>query len=286
MTRLPLQIPPNVSFELLPSPRAFKEALSVLPPDTSIAIASSASGGGVDRTFACVTEAHEAGFNRICAHLSARLVRGSNHLRELLEQGSTAGVGDYFVAGGDVEQNGQPYRDSYAVLEDIAANHAELVDSVGVAGCPAGHTNPAINKRLTEDLRRKQALESNFSSGMYIETQLDFSSRAIAQWVKTIRYLDIELPINVGLLGAVPIEKAVQAMGFMGGNLDAEQFMKKTHIAPAEFHDGEYIDRTFTLAEELIAAKLAIKGFTIYPLGSVQETVQRYGRVFDAAGSI
>jgi len=277
-------IPANVTYELLPFPKSFHSGLDLLQPDTHISITVSALPRfqGINGTISRAEEAIERGFIHVIPHIAARSIKGATHLDEILGRCQDAGIMELFVIGGDAELNEKlPYKDSLAVLGAVAAR-GSAVQKVGVAGYPSGHPNPLVNERLINDLQFKQELAEQFSGGMYIETQFDFSALAILEWIHNIRELGIHLPVQVGLMGAAKRETAMRAMSLAGAG-NSWKFMRRIHLNPISFSLGRYTDKSAKIAEELADSNTEILGFTINTLGDVATTMVKCKPVHKAS---
>jgi len=278
-------IPANVTYELLPYYKSFHQAIDLLPKNTSVAISTSTNKktNGPDTTIERVEEAARKGLTNIVVHLAARSIKGKKHLDELLKRAVDASVKEFLVIGGDAPYNRcLPYPDSISLLKAIIDSDQPIF-RIGVAGYPSGHPSSNVDERLINDLLKKQKLSCKLSGGIYIETQFDFSDSAILDWVKVIRGKGVELPIKVGLLGAVSYQKALNAMVLAGGALNTVDFMRKTHIRVEDLMTGRYRTKMIKIAQALVAANADIEGFTIYTLNDVEKTLDRYGEVLTVA---
>ena len=71
----------------------------------------------------------------VVPHLSARLIRDTAHLREILGAVKAMGVRDVFVIAGDAREPAGEFPDSVSLLEAMMRAGHDL-DDVGVSGYP------------------------------------------------------------------------------------------------------------------------------------------------------
>lgn len=177
------------TFELIPLRNALDEAAH-LPPGVRVSVTASPAKG-IEATVDVSAQLQAAGF-RAVPHLSARMIRDTAHLRELVTALADARVERAFIVGGDAKEPGE-FRDGLALLRalnDIGHPFTEI----GIPCYPEGH--PFIADRpLLEALRAKAPYAS------YMTSQLCFDSRAIASWLDARRLEGLTLPVHLGVPG-------------------------------------------------------------------------------------
>jgi methylenetetrahydrofolate reductase (NADPH) len=186
-------------FELVPLRGAEEEAVH-LPPGATTTVTCSPRRG-VDRTVGLVERLAERGF-RAVPHLAARTIRSRSHLEDLAGRLRRAGVEDVFVIAGDPPEPVGPYSaagDVLGVLEELGRPFLQ----VGVAGYPERH--PFIDR---EELFR--LLLEKQGPATYVVTQICFDPAAIVRWLGEIRDRGVDLPVHVGVPGAVTRRKLLE----------------------------------------------------------------------------
>jgi len=179
-------------FEILPFASGEREAARAPHPLTLTVTCSPRHG--IDHTVDFATRVRGAG-HVVIVHLAARMVRGADHLDEILERLDAAGIADVFLVGGDATAPLGPYGSALELLPELRA-HRMAPRSIGVAGYPEGH--PLIDEAtLLAALREKDGMAS------YMTTQLCFDPQTVLQWLERMRWLGVALPAYVGIPGAV-----------------------------------------------------------------------------------
>jgi methylenetetrahydrofolate reductase (NADPH) len=179
-------------FEVVPLRSAEPEA-AYLPPGTTVTVTCSPRRG-VDVTADLAVRLSGLGF-RAVPHLAARGVRDRGHLESLVDRLVAGGVREAFVIGGDPAEPVGPFLAALDLMEALG-DLGEPFDRIGVAGYPERH--PFIDRRdLLAALKEKQELAS------YVVTQICFDPDAVARYIGYIRQYGIDLPVYVGVPGAV-----------------------------------------------------------------------------------
>jgi methylenetetrahydrofolate reductase (NADPH) len=260
--RAPLELPASFRFEMMPTEGAEEQAV-YLPERAKVAVSCSPAKG-VEGTLALSEKLSGKGF-WVVPHVSARLVNGEAHLEEILRRLGAAGVKDIFVVGGDAKEPAGPYADALALLSAMA-NLGHDFKHVGVTGYPEGH--PAI-----PDDALRRALQDKLPFATYIVTQMCFDPGAIVGWVADIRQEGIELPVYVGIPGAVERKKLLRISLRIGVGDSVRFLAKHTNIVASLFKPGYNPD---TLVEELAPyvgdRDHNIAGFHVYTFNQVEST--------------
>ena len=181
----------DVDFEVIPLPGALEKA-SVLPVGSVVTVTASPSRG-IQATVDLAAALEQSGYGA-APHLAARMISDRAHLSRLLTTLGRNGVTRVFVIGGDPEPVGV-YEDAVALLRDMANLGHPFVE-VGIAGYPEGH--PDI-----DDRRLREALQVKAPMATYLVTQMCFDPTVIIDWVRSTREDGIDLPIKLGVPGAV-----------------------------------------------------------------------------------
>ena len=153
-------------------------------------------------------------------HLAARLVRDRVHLADVVARLDTAGVDGVFVIGGDATEPAGRFPDALSLLEELetVGHHFR---HVGIGGYPEGHGH--ISAELIE-----RALERKAPHATHVITQLCFHPSTTTGWARQVALRGVDLPIRIGLPGAVTRQKLVRISAGIGLGQSA-RFLRKQH---------------------------------------------------------
>lgn len=187
-------VPAATRYEILPFGKGPEQAAQFATP-LHLTVTTSPKHG-VDRSVDVALRAREAG-HAVTLHLAARMVRGDDHLTEILERTRGAGIDDLFVIGGDAPDPLGPYTAAGELL-DVLVDHPLRPSLIGIGGYPEGH--PLIAQAVLEAVLEEKARVAD-----YLVTQLCFDTKALLAWLDGVRDRGIDLPIYLGAVG--PIER-------------------------------------------------------------------------------
>lgn len=262
----------DARFEVLPTEGIENEVTDSLAPGTTVhVVCPAALGADVSVRFA-INLARQ-GYKAI-PHVAARTVRDVDHLRELLERMTSAGIRAGFFPGGDGKTQAGPYESAVDLLDDLGGLDHGLSE-IGVTCYPEGH--PAISRDvLLEVLLRKQRL----ASFMVSESCLDPSKTLL--WLQKMRAAGVTLPLMVGVPGIVPIRRLFQAFTQFG--LDAAlSYLRKQHgmiraLARRRFSPAEVV---FGLTPHALDPDLQIGQIHFFTFNEVAATEAWRTKVLD-----
>ena len=211
----PAGILAHIQFEIYPAKGALRKIVNSLPPETSISVSCSPTGG-IEPTLELHKRLTEKGY-KSTPHISARVIKSREHLREVLDKLAESGTKEIMALGGDSEPPRGPIASSAQLLREMD-DLGTRFDSVAIAGYPQGH-HLISDEALSQALLDKQAFAS------HIITQICFDADHTIDWVGNIRRAGIELPIYVGVPGKL---NAVRLLDFAvkSGVGDARRFLK------------------------------------------------------------
>ncbi len=203
-------------FELMPFD-SFGEQMEHLPAGATIAITTSPTLG-LDATLEWTEKGAAAGYE-IVPHIAARYVRDREHLVDIVEVLSEAGVTDLFVPGGDREEPAGEFESAYELL--VALDELDHpFEEIGITGYPEGH-DFLSDETLAESMAKKEPYAT------YIVTQLCYDPEAVVEWVGEIRDRGVELPVEVGIPGVLSYQRLIGISQKVGVG-DSIQFLRKT----------------------------------------------------------
>jgi len=252
-------------FEILPTEGAEGRA-GHLPGDAKVAVTCS-PGKGIENTLRFSERLLRRGF-RVVPHIAARLVSGRGHLEEILRWFDEHGLREIYVIGGDSKEPVGPYASALQMLHAMSQlEHG--VEEVGIGGYPEGH--PLIDE---EELDRALLDKQPFAS--YLVTQLCFDADTILGWISGIRHKGIQLPVYIGLPGAVDRKKLLRVSLKVGVG-DSVRFLRKQTglvgmlLKPGGYSPDELVER---LAPYAGNEHYDIAGLHLYTFNQVESTVR------------
>lgn len=251
----------RADFEVIPLKGAL-EKTDVIPPGSTVSVTASPSRG-LATTVELALALEERGF-RAVPHLSARMIEDRHDLASIIKRLDDGGVACVFVTGGDGEPHGD-YFDALSLLRDMAdLGHPFL--EVGITGYPEGH--PAIPvDRLQQAMLDKQA------HATHIVTQMCFSPEAIVEWIRNTRADGVELPVRVGVPGAIDMSRLL-TIGARIGVGDSMRFLAKNRRAMIRMlRPGRYRPDRLVNSLARMGEGLGLCGLHLFTFNQVDPTV-------------
>ena len=251
-------------YEVLPTRTAEQAVLESAPPDVTITVTASPSKG-LEPTLELTERLIGHGY-RVVPHLSARLVRDSAHLAEIVARLAVAGVDDVFVPAGDADPPAGEFTSALDLLERLAGM-GNPFSRVGITGYPESH--PKIIDDVTV-----QAMWDKRRHATYIVSNLCFDPATLRAWILRIRRRGVTLPLLVGLAGPVERTKLLQ-MAAKVGVTDSARFLAGHSSAlvklstPGAYQPERLLHRVGTA---LVAPESLVAGLHIFTFNQVQQT--------------
>ena len=259
----PSEILAQPRLEVLPVKGA-EEQVDHLPKEGKVAVTCSPAKG-IENTLRFSEGLLERGF-RVVPHIAARLVADEAHLEGILRRLDGLGLREVYVIGGDAKEPVGPYASAFEMLRAMSRlEHG--VEEVGIGAYPEGH--PLIDD---EELDRALLDKQPFAS--YMVTQLCFDADAILAWISGARRRGIELPVYVGLPGAVDRKKLLQ-ISLKVGVGDSVRFLKKQAglggmlLKPGGYSPDDLVEKLAPYAGD---RDYDIVGLHIYTFNQVEST--------------
>jgi methylenetetrahydrofolate reductase (NADPH) len=249
-------------FEVLPLDGIEDEVLAHLPKDTKVTVTASPSRG-LEATLDLSERLARAGYP-VVPHLSARLVRDSEHLEEVLARLQEAGVRELFVPAGDATEPGQYHgaADLLAAMGDARTRF----ERIGITGYPESH-------HLISDEETIRAMFAKAEMATDIISQLCLDPATIGWWIGAVRARGTRLPIWIGMPGRVDHAKLVRVsmkigMGesarFLRHNRNLLARMMTRKFKPSRLLEG--------LAQVVTDPDANVGGFHLYTFNEVART--------------
>jgi len=253
-------------YEVLPTASAHDAVLESVPRDVVITITASPTKG-LEPTLGLAERLAAAGY-QVVPHLSARLVRDSAHLSEVVARMTAIGVEDVFVPAGDADPPAGEFTSALDVLEHLAELGSPF-KNVGITGYP--ETHPKIEDDITV-----QAMWDKRRHASYIVSNLCFDPAVLRDWIVRIRRRGVTLPLLVGLAGPVDRTKLIQ-MATKIGVADSARFVAGHSSAfvrlstPGAYQPERLLDR---VASTLAAPDSLVTGLHIFTFNQIARAEQ------------
>lgn len=142
-------------------------------------------------------------------HLAARRTRSPDDVSRVLGRFTEdAGVRDFLIIAGDLQQPANDIRDSLDFMRLIRPNDFGI-RRIGISGYPEGH--PLISDRdLKESQQEKIALLKDLGIEPVVVTQFSFEPKAIVRFCKEIHSRYPDLKIKNGLPGPAKLTTLIR----------------------------------------------------------------------------
>jgi methylenetetrahydrofolate reductase (NADPH) len=220
----------GLGYEVIPFKRTEQDVLAHVPREVPLSVTASPAKGQ-DATVDLAVRLVGHGYT-VAPHLSAQQVRDRAHLADLVARCREAGITHVFVIGGDPTDTPTEFRHAHDLLVALHEVPHGFTD-IGIGGHPEGH--PAVSEEvLFQALRDKAALAT------HITTQIVFDPKVILGWARALRRHGIDLPVHVGVPGAVHRQKLLRVSGGLGIGESAKFLKKQQSLLWRFFVPGGY----------------------------------------------
>jgi methylenetetrahydrofolate reductase (NADPH) len=249
---------------VIPFKRTEEAVVEHVPASVPLTITASPAKGQ-DATIDLAVKLAGHGY-AVAPHLSARQVRDRAHLAEVVARCRAAGITGVFVIGGDRTDTPTEFADALALLRALHELDHEFTD-IGVGGHPEGH--PDVSEEVL-----MRALEGKAPLATHITTQIVFDPQAILAWARELKNRGIDLPVHVGIPGAVHRQKLLRVSGGLGIGESAKFLKKQQNMFWRFFLPGGYNpDRIITgLVPHIGRDDNAIAGFHVFTFNDLAPT--------------
>jgi methylenetetrahydrofolate reductase (NADPH) len=212
----------------------------------------------------------------VVPHLSARLVRDSEHLEAVLARLREVGVRELFVPAGDATEPGQ-YHGAADLLAAMGDARTQF-ERIGITGYPESH-------HLISDEETIKAMFAKAEMATDIISQLCFDPATIGWWIGAVRARGTRLPIWIGMPGCVDYAKLVRISMKIGMG-ESARFLRHnrnvlTRIMTRQFKPSRLLEG---LAQVVTDPDANVGGFHLYTFNEVarterwrRQTLQRLG---------
>ena len=251
-------------YEVIPLPGIEEQVVEHVPKHIKLTVTASPTKG-IYSTLELAERLSDGGF-RVAPHLSARLVRDKAQLAGILARLQDADIRDVFVVAGDAPEPAGEFDGSGALLKAMdEIGHG--LEEVGITGYPESH--PLISDEVTI-----QAMFQKEPYATYIASQICFDTKVINDWILRVRRRGVELPIYVGMPGAVNMMKLMRVSSKIGIG-ESARFLKKygnwfwRMFMPGGYSPDALIEGVSTSVGD---PERKVRGFHIYTFNEVEKT--------------
>jgi methylenetetrahydrofolate reductase (NADPH) len=253
-------------YEVLPTADIEGLVTTHVPQAVTITITASPRRG-MDATIKLAERLATQGY-RVVPHLSARLIRDSNHLTEILSAVNQMGAHDVFVIAGDAREPAGEFPDSVSLLEAMMhANHS--LREIGVSGYPESHS-------FIDDDMTIQAMWDKRRIATYIVSNLCFDPRVVKKWVGRVRRRRVDLPVHIGMAGVADPAKLLRISTRIGV-VDSARFLRGHSnwflrmLQPGGYEPGRFIT---ALLPDIALPDRKVAGLHIFTFNEIKATEQ------------
>jgi methylenetetrahydrofolate reductase (NADPH) len=251
-------------YEVIPLQGAEEQVVEHVPKDVKVTVTASPKKG-IESTLELAERLSKRGYET-APHLSARLLRDEAHLEDILDRLRGAGIRDAFVVAGDAREPAGKFDGAGGLLAAMAELGHDL-EEIGITGYPESH--PFIS-----DADTIRAMYEKEPYATYIVSQICFDPGVIAGWARRVRRRGVDLPIYVGVPGAVSRQKLLRVSRGVGLGESARFLKKYGNWFVRFFLPGGYSpDRLIEgLTSSLTDPESEVRGFHVYTFNEVGKT--------------
>lgn len=256
----------SARYEVVPL-KSLHDQIAHLPAGCSVSVTCSPTKG-IEPTLELSAELNGAGHHAV-PHIAARLVEGREHVEKIAARLNEHDITEIFVVGGDPDPIG-PYADGLSLIRDLLPL-CQKVRTVGVPAYPDHHT-VIPDAVLDEALLAKQALIRELGLDGFASTQMCFNAKTIEGWLRGQRERGMDLPIHLGVPGAVDRTKLL-SLGTRLGIGSSLRYLRKNSgailrmFAPARYDPDKLISPLSRHADEL-----EISALHVFTFNSIEST--------------
>ena len=254
----------TMGYEVLPFKATGDNVLKYIPKSVRLTVTASPPKG-IEATIALAERLATAGYE-VAPHLSAKMIRDKVQLGEFVDRLKAVGIDSIFVVGGDAEEPAGEYTDALSLLKSLDSIGHEFRE-IGVGGYPEGHHFIPLDG-LNSSLKEKAKLAT------YIATQICFDADAITTWARKIKADGVDLPIRVGMPGAVSREKLLRISMASGVGASLKFLSKQKGMFWRFFVPGGYSPNKLIrgLKPAIGSSDNNLEGFHIFTFNELEGT--------------
>jgi len=250
-------------YEVLPTDDAADRVLAYVPKDVTITVTASPRRG-MPATVHLAVRLAQLGYQAV-PHLSARLIRDTHELGQILDALKPAGITNVFVVAGDAREPAGMFPDSLSLLSALPPDHG--LKEIGVTGYPESH--PFIHDDVTI-----QAMWDKRRLASYIVSNMSFDPTTVTSWLERVRGRGVELPIHIGMAGVADPIRLLNVSTKIGV-ADAARFLRGHPSWVARmFRPGGYEPGRFVTAmlPAMSSPALRVAGLHVFTFNEIEPT--------------
>ena len=250
-------------YEVLPTDDAADRVLAYVPKDVTITVTASPRRG-MPATVHLALRLAQLGYQAV-PHLSARLIRDTHELGQILDALRRAGITNVFVVAGDAREPAGMFPDSLSLLAALPPDHG--LKEIGVTGYPESH--PFIHDDVTI-----QAMWDKRRLATYIVSNMSFDPTTVTYWLERVRQRGVELPIHIGMAGVADPIRLLKVSTKIGV-ADAARFLRGHPSWVARmFRPGGYEPGRFVTAmlPAMSSPALRVAGLHVFTFNEIEPT--------------
>jgi methylenetetrahydrofolate reductase (NADH) len=248
-------------YEILPLDGVEEQVLECVPQEVTLTITASPTKG-LAPTLALAGSLARHGY-AVVPHLSARLVADTAELEQIVARLREAEVREVFVVAGDAEEPRGAFHGAIDLLEALDELGRPFAD-VGITGYPESH--PLIDDETTIAAMFEKARHAT-----YIASQVCFDPQITARWVENVWARGTQLPIYVGVPGAVPRAKLLRVSTRIGIG-DSLRFLRKNGSFAGRFLRGGFSPDPLIDGLGPVLESGKVGGFHVFTFNDVADT--------------
>jgi methylenetetrahydrofolate reductase (NADPH) len=251
-------------YEVLPTDDVEERVLAVVPREVTITVTASPRRG-IDATIDLAERLGRQGY-QVVPHISARLIRDDEHLREVLARVAAIGRREIFVIAGDAKEPAGQFPDSVSLLTALMTEPHGMRE-IGVTGYPERHS-------FIDDDLTIQAMWDKRRIATHIVSNLCFDPRVVKRWIGRVRRRGVQLPIHIGLAGVADPAKLLRISTRIGV-VDSARFLRGHSnwfvrmVQPGGYDPGRF---TTGLLPDLAMPDRKIAGLHVFTFNEIEPT--------------
>jgi methylenetetrahydrofolate reductase (NADPH) len=265
----------NYSVEVSPqSDKAIDSAIERLEPGTEVYL-TWIPGEDFSQAVAPTARLRKAGLFPV-PHIGARHLESTQQLDDLLGHFTGAGVDRFLLIGGERDKPLGPYDSTMQVMQSGLLQKYKITRAK-ISGFPEGH--PKISDQvLGESTIAKMKYGRELGLELQIVTQFVFEGDPIAEWLKRLRAMGIDLPVRIGLAGPAGIATLTRYAIHCGVGNSIKALTKSASFGRLlTERDPEPVIRELIAAAPngaISAMPMGIAALHFYTFGGLKKTVE------------
>lgn len=248
-------------YEIIPM-KGVEQEIAYLPDNAVVTVTSSPTKG-MDATLSLVSLLRRREHTRVVPHIAARLVVDTVHLKDLIQQLTDIGVNEVFVVAGDAPTPAGQFEGTVELLHAMADVGHSL--RVGITGYPESHA-------FIPDDTTVRMMHAKEPYATHIVSQICYDPGVTARWIAAVRARGTQLPIYLGIPGAVDLAKLVR-ISLRVGIGDSVRYLRKQGGTVAKLVGGYRPDALIDeLAATLADPEMHVAGWHMFTFNEIRRT--------------